>query len=168
MCGKWLQNTSLKISVRRLTPQTMTFYWEKNDELGRSWLPLEWLKSYLDNINHSAMRGKCLFIYIKKNIIIIIIKIWGVPQGSIRGLFLFLLYIIDLSNCLQSTVSYLLVQILNSDLNNIHERSIANKLQSHPPKTKCMFTESSHTGYNIVDESLSVRINNANVGYTKT
>jgi hypothetical protein len=112
---------------------------------------LKWFESYLNNrvqqclINGQLSSPKAITC--------------GVPQGSIMGPLLFLLYINDLPDSLSYSISSLyaddteiyassnncddLVEKVNFDLQNILKWMIENKLQTHSNKSKHMFIGSS-------------------------
>ena len=107
---------------------------------------LKWFSSYLNN--------RTQVCYVTINICTKII-VNGIPQGSILGPLLFLLYINDLPDNLEKSTPFLyaddtqissfsdnydtLVTNLNCDLHNIHNWPSDNKLQHHLKKCKVMF-----------------------------
>ena len=137
------------------------------EQFGVRVLELKWSHSYLTNRTQvcvvdghtsSAMEIIC-----------------GVPQGSILGPLMFLLYINDLPECLLNTTSGMyaddtliyassasfseLVLKLNHDLENIVKWLSQNKLQLHSEKTKVIFIGSPYNLRNKVGNE-QVMINN--------
>ena len=132
-------------------------------------MELKWFQSYLtDRYQQDQING---FLSKKGKIIS------GVPQGSILGPLLFLIYINDLPNCLKSTIPCLyaddtqiftsshdtakIADSLNSDLENITDWLTVNKLQSHPNKTKMMVIGSRYNlNHKVSNLRSNIRINN--------
>jgi len=118
-----------------------------------------WFKSYLSNSYQRCLVNG--FLSSSRQIEC------SVPQGSILGPLLFLLYINDLPNCLDHTIPCLyaddtqiyassqnpeeLTSFINSDLERIQDWLAVNKLQAHPSKTKVMFIGTSQNLKNKLD-----------------
>ena len=94
----------------------------------------------------------------------------GVPQGSVLGPLLFILYINDLSGCsnlipnlFADDAAFLasandtktLESNMNSELNNVHEWMIANKLTLNYTKTKVMLFSKKRKGQKIIEISIN-------------
>ena len=105
-------------------------------------IELKWFESYLTNREQVCLENGHTSLPKKIRC--------GVPQGSILGPLLFLLYVNDMPDHSKKTTPYLyaddtqissssydletLAQNLNDDLNNIQRWLLKNKLQHHPTK----------------------------------
>ena len=177
MCDNWYENMDngkltgvVFIDIRKafdsidhaILPQKLAYY-------GVSQLEHTWFQSYLANRQQQCHVNGSLST--KKEIIC------GVPQGSILGPLLFLIYINDLPNCLKKTAPCLyaddtqifasfhdpveLANDINSDFLNVTNWLNVNKLQSHSSKTKLMIIGSKQNLNNIAgDLNSSITMNN--------
>ena len=128
------------------------------DQFGVQDFELKWFQSYLTKRSQVCVVDG--HTSLAKEIVC------GVPQGSILGPLMFLLYINDLPECLKNTTPGMyaddtqiyvssasfseLVTKLNQDLENIVKWLSRNKLQLHTKKTKAMFIGSPYNLKNKV------------------
>ena len=153
MCDNWYENMDngklagvVFIDIRKAFDSIdHSILLKKLAYYGVSQVEFTWFQSYLANRQQQCQVNNSLSD--KREIIC------GVPQGSILGPLLFLIYINDLPNSLTKTTpclyddsqifatsndSVTLANDLNSDLENVTDWLNVNKLQSHPSKTKLM------------------------------
>jgi hypothetical protein len=157
MCDNWYENmdngkltVDVFLDIRKAFDSIdHVILLEKLAFYGVLQLELAWFQSYLSNRKQQCQVNDCLS---NKGEIIC-----GVPQGSILGPLLFLIYINDLHNCPKTTTHCLytndtqifasshgsveqLANDINSDLEKVTDWLNVNKLQSHPSKAKLMVT----------------------------
>lgn len=184
MCDEWLESMDngkltgvIFLDIRKAFDSINhgVLLKKMNDCFGISDMELRWFGSYLsDRTQQCFVNGQ---MSSPKQIIC------GVPQGSIMGPLLFLLYINDMPDCLKSTIPCLyaddtqifssshdsveLIANLNSDLTNVHNWLAKNKLQIHPAKSKLMFIGSSYSLNNKLCDH-PVLVNNVPIPRIKT
>ena len=184
MCDEWLEimdnskfNGVIFLDIRKAFDliNHKILLKKMKDHFGISVLELEWFESYLTNRVHVC--------FVNGQISSLGKIICGIPQGSILGPLMFLLYINNMPDCLNTTTPCLyaddiqifssshdfteLTENLNSDLNNIRNWLAKNKLQHHPTKSKLMFIGSSYNLINKVCDDL-VLLNSVPVPRTNT
>ena len=139
----------------------------KLKKLGIKENELLWFENYLKNRQQyvCANQGKSDIRLVSK----------GVPQGSILGPILFLIYINDLAYCTElftllfaDDTSFLIsgkdiddvIQILNRELQKICYWFRANELSLHPLKTKFMFFSKNPMHVNLNEVHINLNYNN--------
>ena len=140
----------------------------KLSKLGVKGRELKWFENYLKNREQfvSVNDGNSNLRFITK----------GVPQGSILGPLLFLIYINDLANCTSlftllfaDDTSFLIsgknlnevIKLLNVELKKICYWFRTNELSLHPGKTKFMIFTKNESNINF--DELNIVLNNNNV-----
>ena len=115
-------------------------------EYGIPGVAYEWFRSYLDNRNQQC--------FVNGSLSNSQILTCGIPQGTILGPLLFILYINDLPNCLSNSVARMYADdthltfasnnietindVMNLDLSNVNTWLTANKLTLNSSKTEFM------------------------------
>lgn len=125
---------------------------KKLNNIGISGTPCSWFKSYMsDRVSRTLINAELSFESVIE---------CGVPQGSLLGPLLFIVYINDLVKCIKTcqvqlyaddTVLYFshpsidrIELALNSDLENMYYWMCQNKLSVNCQKTVCMLIGSNH------------------------
>jgi len=140
---------------------------DKLDHLGVRGLPLEWFKSYLCD------RRQCVDINGSRSGLLHVQS--GVPQGSVLGPVLFLLYINDMNRC-SNILNFVhfaddttvfgcgeniqnLADLVNADLSRVYEWLCSNRLSLNIGKTCFMVT----TDRVAMNRQPNIYINNARI-----
>ena len=136
-------------------------------------IALKWFNSYLTN--------RSQFVSINDKLSIIRLMNCGVPQGSILGPLLFLVYINDLHECIVHSTAYhfaddinlLLInnslkklnKHINHDLSNLVQWLRANKISLNTKKTELILSKSKKTN---ISKYLNFRIGGQRISPSKT
>mgnify|MGYP002804087767 CR=1 FL=1 len=169
MCDEWLENMDNgKLNGVMFLDIKKAFYFinhhillnRMNEKFGIFGMELKWFESHLLNREQQC----CINGELSSNKVITC----GVPQGSILGPLLFLLYINDFPDCLKSTTPGMYPETLKSfhpptmQMSSSYDETRIllmfviglkkNRLQMHPSKCKMMFIDSPYHLNNIMCE----------------
>ena len=135
----------------------------------------DWFKNYLSDRKQIAC--------INGNLSEPLVMKTGVPQGSILGPLLFILYVNDLSVCLKKSVVNMYAddtifyyahrtpdevsKVLQDDLHNVAQWLNANKLSLHLGKTNCMLITTSQKRHSLNDTTLGLSLDGSQIAQTE-